>query len=60
VMMGQGIMPEAHHPVAAKLRPEELDRFLSMLRESVRQTVAGLPPHDAYVARFCAAQDRAA
>jgi tryptophan halogenase len=55
VMMGQGIMPGAYHPIAAKLRPEELDNFLTMLRESVTRTVAGLPEHQAYVASYCGA-----
>ena len=57
VMMGQGIMPESYHPIAAKLRPEELDKFLAMLRDSVAKTVAGLPDHQTYIARYCAAQD---
>jgi tryptophan halogenase len=61
VMMGQGIMPAAYHPVAAKLRPEELASFLTMLRQSVDRTVAGLPEHQAYVAGYCgAAVERAA
>jgi tryptophan 7-halogenase len=53
VMMGQGIMPEAYHPIATKLRDDELDRFLSMLRDSVAKTVEGLPEHRAYVERYC-------
>lgn len=57
VMMGQGIMPQSYHPIATKLRAEELDRFLTMLRESVARTVAGLPDQQSYIARYCAAQD---
>jgi tryptophan halogenase len=61
VMMGQGITPRAHHPIAGKLRPEELDQFLTMLRDSVSRTVAGLPDHQAYIASYCgAAVERAA
>ena len=56
VMMGQGIMPESYHPIAAKLSDEELARLLDGLRESVAKTVAGLPAHDAYVERFCGTQ----
>jgi tryptophan halogenase len=55
VMMGQGIMPRSHHPIAAKLRDEELDRLLSTLRQQVQQNVAGLPDHAAYVMRYCGA-----
>lgn len=57
VMLGQGIMPQSYHPIATKLRAGELDQFLSMLRESVAKTVAGLPDQQTYIARYCAAQD---
>ena len=57
VMMGQGIEPRAHHPIAAKLRPAELDTFLSQLRETVAHTVKSLPEHGTYIARYCAAAD---
>ena len=55
VMMGQGIMPAAWHPVAEKLTPDELARLLSTLRDNVARTVAGLPDHQAYVAQYCGA-----
>ncbi len=55
VMMGQGIMPQAWHPMAAKLSDEELAKLLSTLREQVTRTVASLPPHADYVAHYCAA-----
>jgi tryptophan halogenase len=55
VMMGQGIMPEAYHPIAEKLRDDELARLLTTLRENVARTVGGLPEHAAYVARYCGA-----
>jgi tryptophan halogenase len=55
VMMGQGVMPQSWHPIATKLRDEELAKLLQSLRESARRTVAGLPEHGAYVARYCGA-----
>ncbi len=60
VMMGQGINPQSHHPVAAKLRDEELAHLLGSLREQVSRTVAALPSHGDYVARYCGAQVPAA
>lgn len=57
VMMGQGIMPQSWHPVAARLSAAELDHFLASQRKMVAQTVASLPSHDAYIARYCAAGD---
>ncbi len=60
VMMGQGIVPQSYHQIAAKLRPDELDKFLSMLRDGVSKTVAGLPTHGSYIARYCAANEKTA
>lgn len=60
VMLGQGIMPRSYHPLAAKLRQEELDHFLGGLREGVSQTIAGLPSHADYVARYCGANEEQA
>jgi len=57
VMMGQGIMPQSYHPVAAKLRQEELDHFLGSLRDMLARTVAGLPSHQEYISGYCAAAD---
>lgn len=53
VMMGQGIIPHAYHPVATKLSDEELDQLLTGLRDNVDKTVASLPPHHEYVAHYC-------
>ena len=60
VMMGQGIMPRAYHPVATKLSDAELEQLLAGLRDSVEKTVASLPEHHAYVARYCGVVDAAA
>ena len=53
VMMGQGIMPQTHHPIAEKLTDEELARFLATIRDTVAKTVKALPEHEAYVSRYC-------
>ncbi|MES2442431.1 MAG: tryptophan halogenase family protein [Pseudomonadota bacterium] len=55
VMMGQGITPRAWHPIAEKLRDDELARFLGGIRADVAKTVASLPQHAAYVAQYCGA-----
>lgn len=54
VMMGQGIMPRAWHPIAGKLSDDELSRLLGGIREGVNRTVASLPDHATYVAQYCA------
>jgi tryptophan halogenase len=60
VMMGQGIMPRSYHPIAARLTDDEVNKLLSTLRSNVEKTVASLPDHDAYVARYCGAVDASA
>jgi tryptophan halogenase len=55
VMMGQGIEPQAWHPIAEKLSDEELARLLDTMRDNVTRTVAGMPRHVDYVARYCGA-----
>ena len=55
VMMGQGIMPRSYHPIATKLSDAEMNKLLSTIRDNVAQTVAGLPDHETYVARYCGA-----
>ncbi|MBX7495184.1 tryptophan 7-halogenase [Qipengyuania sp. 6B39] len=57
VMLGQGIMPEAHHPIARKMPDDELAAFLRGLRENVTKTVDAMPDHHAYVAQYCGAKE---
>ena len=52
VMLGQGITPQQHHPVADLMSDAELNGFLEEIRTRVERTVAQLPPHADYVARY--------
>ena len=54
VMLGQGIVPQSHHPIAGKLSDGELAQVLGSIRDKVTRTVAGLPEHQAYIAHYCA------
>jgi len=60
VMMGQGILPGSYHPIATKLSDAEMTKLLSTIRDNVARTVAGLPDHGAYVARYCGADSASA
>jgi len=53
VMLGQGIVPESYHPIATKMRDDELVRLLGGLRDTTNATVDALPDHAAYVAHYC-------
>jgi tryptophan halogenase len=55
VMMGQGIVPRAYHPIATKLSDDEFGRLMQTISSSVEQTVASLPAHQDYIARYCGA-----
>ena len=54
VMLGQGIAPQRHHPVADLMGDAELARFLDGIRTQVDRTLAQLPQHEAYVRQYCA------
>jgi tryptophan 7-halogenase len=57
VMLGQGIVPQQHHPAADLMGDEELSRFLEGTRASADQTVQQLPKHQVYVEQYCKAPD---
>jgi tryptophan 7-halogenase len=58
VMLGQGLMPQQHHPVADLMRDGELTDFLESIRGTINRTVAQLPPHERYVQQYCPAPAR--
>jgi tryptophan halogenase len=53
VMLGQGIVPESHHPAADLMGDAELAGFLGGIKTHVEKTVAQLPSHQAYVDQYC-------
>jgi tryptophan halogenase len=55
VMLGQGIEPIQHHPVADIMDDEDLSRFLEEIRRSVDESLAELPTHQAYLQQYCRA-----
>ena len=57
VMMGQGITPQAYHPIADKMSDKELTYFLGQIQDNVSKTVSKLPSHQDYVQQYCAAKD---
>ncbi|MBN8487177.1 MAG: tryptophan 7-halogenase [Burkholderiales bacterium] len=54
VHMGQFNEPEGHDPLV-DLRPIDGDAMLERQRQAIAQTAEGLPGHDRFVAKFCAA-----
>jgi tryptophan halogenase len=55
VLLGQGIIPEAWHPLAELLTPTELAEFLALQARICRERAARMQPHDRFLAANCAA-----
>ncbi len=56
VLLGQGQPPQGHHPLADVMSEDDLHLTLSKVRAAIRERVAGLPSHEAYLQSVCAAQ----
>ena len=55
VMLGQGVVPRAWHPLADALTRDQLAEFMALASRHA-ETIAGrLPDHAAFLARHCAA-----
>ncbi|WP_294196548.1 tryptophan halogenase family protein [uncultured Sphingomonas sp.] len=52
VLLGQGVMPAAHHPLADGPTASELATQLRDLAAARRAPVAAMPDHDAFLAAF--------
>lgn len=55
VLIGQGIIPAAHHMLADQLSREDLSSFLDTSRRSVAASAAQMPSHADFIARNCPA-----
>ncbi len=56
VLMGQGLRPRSHNPLARLVAPDQLKRALDDLRGNVARSVAALPSHADFLKRYCAAE----
>ncbi|MEY3008333.1 MAG: hypothetical protein RI942_2675 [Pseudomonadota bacterium] len=54
VMMGQGLIPDAYHPIVDQMSGPELSQFLAQNQERVEQVLAQLPDHAGFVKRYSA------
>jgi len=56
VLIGQGVIPEAHHPMADQLTDDQLQGFLADLRKITADGAAALPAHGDFLRQQCAAR----
>jgi tryptophan halogenase len=55
VLLGQGIEPATHHPLADNLTEEQLTGFLADLRQILGGAARALPDHAEFIAAHCRA-----
>ncbi|CAN7430049.1 tryptophan halogenase family protein [Caulobacter sp. LjRoot300] len=53
VLMGQGLTPADHHPVADLLSEDELKLRLAKVRTSIQDRVNGMPGHQQFIDKHC-------
>lgn len=53
VLIGQGVIPEHHHPLVDIMSKEELRVFLQKISNRIDSTVEQLPSHQEYINRYC-------
>ncbi len=54
VMLGQGVVPEDHDPLADNIDDAALASHLARVRDNIRQIAERMPAHDAYIRANCA------
>ncbi|WP_422011760.1 tryptophan halogenase family protein [Roseateles sp.] len=55
VMVGQGLMPQGHHPFADQPDDAEVLAYLENVRQVVAKCVRVMPTHAEFIAKHCAA-----
>ncbi|MGH8200695.1 MAG: tryptophan 7-halogenase, partial [Steroidobacteraceae bacterium] len=56
VMVGQGILPRRHHPLADSLPREKLEEFLSSIRTLIGGAVGQMHSHERFIGEHCAVE----
>jgi tryptophan halogenase len=60
VMLGQHIVPKSYHPMVDKMSDKELAWFMTSVSNVINSCVDSMPPHQAFIDRYCAAPSMAA
>lgn len=54
VLLGQGVEPKDHHPIANGMSKEQLIQMLESIQKVKQEPIAKLPTHDDYINGMCA------
>jgi tryptophan halogenase len=57
-MIGQHLMPKAHHPLADLRSEEEVSAYVDNVQKVVGKCVDAMPKQAAYIAAHCAANSQ--
>lgn len=55
VMIGQKLEPQGYHPLVDQMPLDDLLKFMAGIRSVIDNCVDAMPPHEAFIARHCAA-----
>ena len=55
VMVGQGILPQAYHPLVDLVSEQDLQKFIASVGRTISDCVDVMPAHQAFIDRYCAA-----
>ena len=58
VLYGQDVLPRDYHPMVDLIEDEELRRMVGGLKSLFERSVAVMPAHKDYIAKYCAAETR--
>ena len=58
-MLGQGVVPRAHHPLTRALSDADLARLFDGIRQPIDRAVAAMPTHQQFLDRYCKASPSA-
>jgi tryptophan halogenase len=53
VMLGQGLIPDQYHSIVDMMSDQELENFLSNLKQRTDSIVSQLPAHEEFIATYC-------
>ena len=56
VMLGQGIVPRTWDPVVDTIAPAKILQTMRQVHQSIHDVVRRMPTHQAYIDRYCAAE----
>ncbi|TAL83546.1 MAG: tryptophan 7-halogenase [Rhodanobacter sp.] len=56
VMIGQGIAPHSYHPIVDQMPEQDLRQFIDGVGKVVASCVESMPPHAAFIERYCTAR----